>query len=93
MGKARVQNSPARRWRSQAPNFGGDFHDAGQDEGHDADVFGVAAARRLEPGGNAGALVSLALGNGAVASKHQHPTSRETPGPKHQFPTGIVFDV
>src|ERR1017187_10385663 len=49
--------------------FGGDFHDAGQDEGHDADVFGVAAARRLEPGGDAGALVGLALGEGAVPAE------------------------
>ena len=49
--------------------FGGDFHDAGQDEGHDADVFGVAAARRLESGGDAGALVGLALGEGAVAAE------------------------
>ena len=49
--------------------FGGDFHDAGQDEGHDADEFGVAAARRLESGGDAGALVGLALGKGAVAAE------------------------
>ena len=49
--------------------FGGNFHDAGQDEGHDADVFGIAAARRLKPGGDAGALVGLALGEGAVAAE------------------------
>ena len=48
---------------------GGDFHDAGQDEGQDADVFGVAAARRLESGGDAGALVGGALGEGAVAAE------------------------
>jgi hypothetical protein len=49
--------------------FGGNFHDAGQDEGHDADVFGVAAARRLESGGDAGAFIGLALGEGAVPAK------------------------
>ena len=49
--------------------FGRNFHDAGQDEGHDADVFGVAAARRLESGGDAGALVGCALGKGAVAAE------------------------
>jgi hypothetical protein len=47
----------------------GDFHDAGQDEGHHADVFGVAAARRLESGGDAGALVGGALGKGAVPAE------------------------
>ena len=48
---------------------GGNFHDAGQDEGHDADVFGVAAARRLESGGDAGAFVSFALGEGVMPAK------------------------
>jgi len=48
---------------------GGNFHDAGQDEGHDADVFGVAAASRLESGGDAGAFVSFALGEGAMAAE------------------------
>ncbi len=49
--------------------LGGNFHDAGQDERQNADVFGVAAARRLEPGGDAGAFVSFALGEGAMPAK------------------------
>jgi hypothetical protein len=46
----------------------GDFHDAGQDEGHDADIFRVTAAGRLETGGDASALVLGALGEGAMAA-------------------------
>ena len=34
-----------------------------------ADVFGVAAAGGLEPGGDAGALVGRALGEGAVPAE------------------------
>ena len=48
---------------------GGNFHDAGQDERHDADVFGVTAAGGLEAGGDAGAFVSLALGEGVMPAK------------------------
>ena len=49
--------------------FGGNPDDTGQDEGHDADVFGVAAAGRLESGGDAGAFVGLALGEGVMPAK------------------------
>jgi hypothetical protein len=45
------------------------LHDAGQNEIHHADVFGVAAARGFETGGDAGALVGFALGEGAVATE------------------------
>jgi sterol desaturase/sphingolipid hydroxylase (fatty acid hydroxylase superfamily) len=48
--------------------FGGDFHDAAQDEGHHADVFGKAAAGGFEASRDAGALVLRALGEGAVAA-------------------------
>ena len=48
---------------------GRNFHDAGQDEGHDADVFGIAAAGRLESGGDAGAFVSCALGEGVMPAE------------------------
>jgi hypothetical protein len=48
--------------------FGGDFHDAGQDEGHDADVFGIAAASRFKAGGDAGAFVRRALGKCVMAA-------------------------
>lgn len=49
--------------------LGWNFHDARQDKGHHADVLGVAAACRLEPGGDAGAFVGLALGKGAVPAE------------------------
>ena len=49
--------------------FRRNFHHAGQNEGHHADVFGVAAAGRLEPGGDAGALVGRALGKGVVPAE------------------------
>ena len=45
-----------------------DFHDAWQAEGHDAHIFRVAAARWLEAGGDAGALVLRALREGSVAA-------------------------
>jgi hypothetical protein len=45
-----------------------DFDDAGQDEGHDADVFGVAAAGRLETGGDAGLFIGGALGERSMAA-------------------------
>ena len=48
---------------------GGNFHDAGEDEGHDADVFGIAATGGFEAGGDAGAFVSLALGEGVMAAE------------------------
>ena len=47
----------------------GNFHDAGQDEGHDADVFGVAAAGGFKAGGDAGAFIGGALGKGVVAAE------------------------
>ena len=47
----------------------GNFHDAGQDERHHADVFGIAAAGGFEAGGDAGAFVLGALGEGAVAAE------------------------
>ena len=43
-----------------------DSDHARQDEGHDADVFGIAAARRLEARRDAGALVLGALREGVV---------------------------
>lgn len=48
--------------------FGGNLHDAGQDEVHDAHVFGEAAAGGLKAGGDAGAFITFALGKGAVAA-------------------------
>ena len=48
---------------------GGNFHDAGQDEGQDADEFGIAAAGGLESGGDAGAFVSRALGEGVMPAE------------------------
>ncbi len=58
--------------------FGRDFHDAGQDERHHADVFGVAAAGRLESGGDAGAFVGFALGKGVVpADNGSRDTARD----------------
>jgi len=49
--------------------LGWNFHDAGQHERHDANVFGVTAAGGLEAGGDAGAFVSLALGEGVMPAK------------------------
>ena len=45
---------------------GGNVHHAGQDKGHHADIFGVAAARGFEARGDAGALVGGALGVGVM---------------------------
>ncbi len=45
------------------------FHDARQDKRHDADELGVAAARRLETGGDAGALVGFTLRKRPVAAE------------------------
>ena len=47
---------------------GGDSDDARQDEGHDPDVFSIAAAGRLEARRDAGALILGALGEGVVAA-------------------------
>ena len=47
---------------------GRDFDDAGQDEGHDAHVFRITAAGRLETRSDAGAFVLGALGKGAMAA-------------------------
>ncbi len=46
----------------------GDFDHAGEDEGHHADEFRVAAACGFEAGGNAGAFVLIALGKRVVAA-------------------------
>ena len=46
----------------------GDFDDAREDEGHDADVFGITATGRFEPGGNAGLLVGGTLGKSSMAA-------------------------
>lgn len=46
----------------------GNFDDAGEDKGHDADVFGITATGRLEPSRDTGALVLGALGEGAMAA-------------------------
>jgi len=47
---------------------GGDFDDAREDEGHDADEFGIAAAGWLETGGDAGGFVKGALGEIVMAA-------------------------
>ena len=46
----------------------GDFNDTGKNEGHDANILGVAAAGGLEAGGDAGAFVLGTLGEGAMAA-------------------------
>ena len=46
-----------------------DLHYAGETEGQDADVFGVASAGGFEAGGDAGALVGFALGEGPVTAE------------------------
>ena len=49
--------------------FRRNFYDTGQDKGHDTDVFGIAAAGRLKPGGDACAFVGGALGKGAMTAE------------------------
>ena len=48
--------------------FIGNSNNAGKNKRHDTDVFGITAARRLEAGGNPGALVGCALRISAVAT-------------------------
>ncbi len=48
--------------------FSGNFYDAAENERHHANVFGEAAAGGFESGGDAGAFVLRALGEGMVAA-------------------------